>query len=221
MMKNPSEIFKEQKFIKIENFIDENLAKFLYEYIKLEAIRCDNLQRIIGKENVDKDIWGSFDDGHIQNAFSRYGDLTFDTLVKVCNDRMNQATGLKLITEYSYHRLYVKGCDMSRHKDRASCEVSVTLCLGYDTSNVEDKNYQWPMWIKSDDGIETPIYLNPGDAIIYRGYDLEHWREEFLGLNHAQVFLHYNDAQGSFNIENDERPALGLPAEYKKEKYIQ
>ena len=49
--------------------------------------------------------------------------------------------------------------------------------------------------------------------LIYRGYELEHWREQFEGNNCCQVFLHYNDIQGDFADENiyDKRPFLGLP----------
>ena len=32
-----------------------------------------------------------------------------------------------------------------------------------------------------------------GDMIVYRGCEIEHWREKFEGNNHAQVFLHYNN----------------------------
>ncbi len=60
------------------------------------------------------------------------------------------------------------------------------------------------------------INLNAGDLIIYRGNKLSHWREPFLGKNHAQVFLHYNID----NIENkinkyDGRPFLGLPEKFR------
>lgn len=225
-MMNPAELFKKNNYIVVKNFIDKQLTDFFYEYVKLEAVRCDSIQTILGEKNKEKnvwgtfeDVWGSFNDGHIKNAYSKYGDLTFDTLLKLSVDKMKQATGLDLLPEYSYHRFYVKGCHMARHKDRESCEISVTLCLGFDGSNLKDKDYKWPMWIKSNDGVETPIYLEPGDAIIYRGYELEHWREEFLGLNHAQVFLHYNDKNGPYKIEYDDRLALGLPSEFREAKY--
>ena len=40
----------------------------------------------------------------------------------------------------------------------------------------------------------------------------------FLGLNHAQVFLHYNDqkSKDADKNVNDRRPHLGLPAWFKK-----
>jgi hypothetical protein len=38
--------------------------------------------------------------------------------------------------------------------------------------------------------------MEPGDAAIYLGCEVEHWREEFKGDWHAQTFLHYVDKNG-------------------------
>ena len=48
--------------------------------------------------------------------------------------------------------------------------------------------------------------------LIYRGDLLEHWRDFFNGENHAQVFLHYNNAKTKKGQSNlyDERIHLGL-----------
>ena len=62
------------------------------------------------------------------------------------------------------------------------------------------------------------VNLKPGDMLVYRGMELEHWREEFQGDNCVQVFLHYNDQKSKDadkNI-NDTRPHLGLPSWFKK-----
>ena len=64
-------------------------------------------------------------------------------------------------------------------------------------------------------GIE--VNLKPGDMLMYRGCDLEHWREPFKGKDCGQVFLHYNDASGENAESNkyDGRPMIGLPAYFK------
>ena len=53
--------------------------------------------------------------------------------------------------------------------------------------------------------------------LIYKGCDVEHWRESFEGENCGQVFLHYNDASDEKAEQNkyDGRPCLGLPAWFK------
>ena len=63
------------------------------------------------------------------------------------------------------------------------------------------------------------VNLKPGDMLVYRGMELEHWREEFQGDNCAQVFLHYNDqkSKDADKNVNDRRPHLGLPAWFKSD----
>jgi len=63
----------------------------------------------------------------------------------------------------------------------------------------------------NDEGIR--IDLNPGDMLVYKGMDFEHWREEFQGENCGQVFLHYNDVITDNSKQNkyDGRACLGLP----------
>ena len=56
--------------------------------------------------------------------------------------------------------------------------------------------------------------------IVYRGCEIEHWREPFIGQNHAQVFLHYNNVDGPYgtNCVYDGRHHLGLPSDFKDPK---
>jgi len=41
-----------------------------------------------------------------------------------------------------------------------------------------------------------------------------------MGLNHAQLFMHYNEKSGQYNIMFDGRPLLGLPASFRDEDII-
>ena len=54
--------------------------------------------------------------------------------------------------------------------------------------------------------------------LIYRGHNMEHWREPFKGKECFQVFLHYNNIKTKNAKEHifDKRPHLGLPAYYRK-----
>jgi len=70
---------------------------------------------------------------------------------------------------------------------------------------VGSDNTPWPIYIEG-----TPLEMNPGDAVLYLGCDLEHWREEFKGDWHSQIFLHYVDANGPYkNYTNDQRDLTG------------
>jgi hypothetical protein len=157
-----------------------------------------------------------------------------ETLLIQLHEKMEQVTGLKLFKNYSYARIYKKGDILHRHKDRFSCEISTTLNLGGDP---------WPIYINPNEnegstygepehphGIHKykmsnspgiQVNLKPGDMLIYRGNLLEHWREKFEGEICAQVFLHYTDinTEGAEKNENDLRPHLGLPQEFKEGFY--
>src|SRR5262245_66530252 len=103
--------------------------------------------------------------------------------------RMEAETQRRLHPTYSYYRVYKRGDVLPRHTDRESCEVSVSLCLGYAASE------PWPLWLERL-GASRAIALRPGDALLYRGIELPHWREAFAGEHAAQLFLHYVDRAG-------------------------
>ena len=205
--------FKDNSYVVINNFIDKQLAHLLYEYIKVNVQRSDyKYQNDIDLYNEHWD--GNWIDPQAPGAYSRYGDPMFDTILNEASNTMQNYTGANTIPTYSYYRLYTQNDKLVRHKDRPSCEISTTLCIGYDVENVDQNtypDYNWPMWVQNKNGEELPVKLYPGDMIIYRGHDIDHWREPFKGRNHAQVFLHYNDEDGPFAKKWDGRPILGIP----------
>ena len=72
------------------------------------------------------------------------------------------------------------------------------------------------MFVEEEGKEPIAVHMKPGDMIIYRGCKLHHWREPYMGLNHAQVFLHYNEVKGNGNDNlYDNRPTLGLTANYR------
>jgi len=190
-------------WLKIENFLNKDIADLLYGYVMLAERRLKTLQDK-GMENTMSNI-GEFGDAQSPGDFRSYGDLIFDTVLLGKVSELEKLTGIGLIPQYTYYRMYRNGSILERHTDRESCEISCTLCLGYDA------DYSWPIWIKDKEGKETPVETNPGDVVVYKGSDLEHWREPFVGHNHAQAFLHYTDKEGQHNGRHfDGRLALGM-----------
>jgi hypothetical protein len=204
--------FKENQYVILRNFIPADTTLLLYHYCLNQTLAID--YKIFNDNKCyDPDWDGKFSDAQAPGAYSRYGDPLMDSLLYLCLDKIKDNTGLELNPNYSYWRLYQHGNVLKRHIDRPSCEISTTLCLGYNVSNVDQDmypDYTWPIWVKSNN-TEIPIDLRPGDMLIYRGCDIDHWREKYLGLNHAQVFLHFSDANGPYKNINDGRPRLGLP----------
>ena len=194
----------------IKQAISKELADFVYSYFltKRKVARVFFDDRYISPFNND---WGVWNDPQVPETYSHYSDIAMETLLERLTEPMSKETGLNLIPTYSYARIYKKGDVLKRHKDRYSCEVSMTMNLGGDP---------WPIYLEPSgetDKEGVKINLEPGDALIYRGCEVEHWREAFEGENCGQVFLHYNDASGENAEENryDTRPFLGLPAWFK------
>ena len=194
----------------VREAISKELAQFVYEYflMKRQVARKFFDDRYISAYNYD---WGVWNDEQVPETYSHYSDIAMETLLKGLKPLMEDETGLKLYETYSYARIYKTGDVLERHKDRYSCEVSTTLNLGGDN---------WPIYLepsgkKGKDG--NKISLEQGDMLIYKGCEVEHWRETFSGVNCAQVFLHYNDASYGEAEKNryDGRPFLGLPAWFK------
>ena len=203
--------FDENGYVVIQNFLKKDTANLLYEYSKLKSRRA-LLKEAFDTKLFDKKYDGQFEDEQAPGAYSLYGDPLMDALLQNSNSFVSSVIGKKLIPTYSYWRLYITNNVLKKHKDRPSCEYSTTLCLGYDASNIKDTNYNWPICIRSYNNEEKCVILNPGDMVIYKGCDVEHWRDEYKGLNHSQVFLHYNEENGKYNIKYDGREFLGLPS---------
>lgn len=214
--------FQQTKYQVIKNAISYELANFIFNYFLLKR----DAVNFMYKNNLmaENSILGTWKDKQVPNVYSHYADFCMETLLMKVIPIMTKETGLNLVPTYSYARVYERGSILKRHKDRPSCEISTTLCLGYDVSNVDSKkypNWDWPMFVKETNGTEVPVHMKPGDMIIYRGCEVEHWREPFWGKNHAQVFLHYNEKDGQYNIPYDGRPVLGLPGSFREKIAIE
>ena len=200
--------FKTKKYIVIKNAISKELSDFIYTYFLMKR----RVANILFKEKYIspyETFFGTWNDPQVINTYSHYGDIVMETLLLKLNDLMNKKTKLTLYPTYSYARLYKNGDILKKHMDRFSCEISTTMNLGGEL---------WPIYLKDTKNQVKKIILKPGDMLIYRGTELEHWREPFEGNDCAQVFLHYNNkntAGSNLNIY-DSRATLGLPTWFKK-----
>jgi alkylated DNA repair dioxygenase AlkB len=121
--------------------------------------------------------------------------------------RLERLSGLALLPTYSFMRIYKRGDVLTSHLDRPACEISLSLSLGYEAKE------PWRLWLQSR-GRTTSVSLEAGDALLYRGTQLPHWRRAFDGRVAAQVFLHYVVEGGRFaHLKFDGRERLTSPAD--------
>ena len=190
-----SMVFKKQKYQIIRNVISKELTEFCYQYLKLRRIALHHMltKKLISVYDCS---FGSFGDSMIPECYCIYGDPCMETLLIGMQKNVEKITALNLVPTYAYARIYKQGNLMRKHKDRLSCEISTTLNLG---------GTLWPIYLEG-----KAIKLNPGDMLVYRGCELEHWRNKLKKGECAQVFLHYNkDTKKAIKFDN--RAALGVP----------
>jgi len=182
--------FQEKGYTVVRNVLSKELCDFITQYAFFDEMQKES--------NADVQA---------PNAHSRYADPAMETVLATLTEKMESATGLKLHPTYSYYRIYGQGDDLEKHTDRNSCEISCTLCFNY---SYDDKEYEWPIYM---DGYRA--VLKPGDMVVYRGIDLEHWRDEFdiddEDAWHVQGFFHYVDVNGpNAEWKWDKRESLGI-----------
>ena len=136
-------------------------------------------------------------------ARGRYADAVGEQLLVALQPKVEAASGRPLLPCYSFLRIYEAGASLYKHLDRPSCEVSVTLTLGYDAPGL------WPIHVARG-GVERAIELDVGDMLVYKGAQVVHWRDPLVGRRWVQLFLHYVDAEGPYtDFKFDGRDALG------------
>jgi hypothetical protein len=205
--------FKKNRYTVIRQAISKDLAMFVANYFSMKKQVYDTCiqARYISPYEV---LLGYYEgqNEQIPNTYSCYSDIAMETLLLKCQPVMEKATGLKLYPAYTYARIYKKGDELKRHKDRFSCEISTTMNLSGD---------DWPIYLEPSgkEGMKgIKVDLKPGDMLVYYGCELEHWREKFKGEECIQVFLHYNNRKTPRAKDNmfDKRIHLGLPSWFKR-----
>jgi hypothetical protein len=170
-----SKVFHDKGFLIQKNFVN---VKGLTEYF----FKNEN------KGTVDEQS---------PNSLSFYRIKKIDDLQKQLLPKLEKLLDLKLFKTYNYSRIYQKDAILKMHKDRAACEISLTLNIGYDKK-------PWDIWITDYEENPHKAILNPGDALVYHGCDLWHWRGKFKGKWQIQSFLHYVDAEGPYKAHKND-----------------
>lgn len=165
--------FAERRYAVWRALLDGRTTNQLYRYVMLRA-RTGTMR---------------LDDSQAPLTPSASGDFITDGVLADVLPRVEESIGAALSPTYSYFRVYKRGDVLERHVDRPSCEISLTVCLGFAADRT------WPIAIEGPHGT-TAIALAPGDALLYRGCECAHWRDAFDGESAAQLFLHYVDRNG-------------------------
>ena len=172
--KTTAEILEEQGYVIIPNFLD------VYHRIDLTIDFLKDIAQ--GNYKLGDDM--------VERSYCQYNFPPFLSMLHSFVDKMSSICGKELVPTYTYARFYTRGAKLDKHTDRDSCEYSVTL-------NLEQSN-PWPLiLVDEENNKEREILLNKGDALVYKGIKIPHYRNTFDGDYYVQVLLHYVDKNGS------------------------
>lgn len=197
------------RYVVVRNFLPPRVTMVAYRYALMKV------------QNGEF----SLSDTQVPNTPAFYGDTLMEVLLESAVPAVERIVGDLLYPTYSYMRVYKRGDRLAPHIDRPSCEVSMTLCLGYNTVGAGDPEFCWPIGVDnsinysldptkaslpSAPGKGKNIYLKPGDGLIYYGTEILHWRDPFPADHQVQLFFHFVRRNGPYAQHKfDQRLSLG------------
>jgi hypothetical protein len=180
------EIFEQQGYAVIKQFIPQ--------------IMCEYISRNVRVLEANSRL--NFGDTQVTKALSGASPAVTETLLELMTPVLENTLNYELYPTYSYLRIYLNGAALAKHTDRYSCEISATLPIEYEGPRI------WPLCLEVGGNVKR-IELNPGDALLYKGIQIPHWRDSFDGERQVQVFLHYVKKYGQYSeYKFDQRPQL-------------
>ncbi len=191
VIENKPEFFAKNGYLPVKEFVSPELSNFLYKQLLMKVERNEF---ITDQQSPDQPAWA--------------GETFLDAILVEHQKKAEELVGYELYPTYTYARMYNPGAILDAHKDRPSCEVSFTCTLGFEGEPqslffCEDKKPEEELpageltneEIQRDRMKNTPtkmVLSKPGDAALYKGCELIHWRDEVKNVrNLAQIFLHY------------------------------
>ena len=194
----PQDVYQEHGFFLAKNFI----PRFFADYLK----------QVLNTHKINNKLEQG--DPQVQNSLCIYGDPAFDTFALMSAPLLSKIVGKDLSPTYTYARIYLNDSYLLPHLDRKECEHSVTLFLGGNYDKL------WPIWMQKSEVHKTPqlCALEEGDAVVYQGSKVHHWRDHFEGTDYYQLFMHYVESDGKYkHLLYDTRPYIGLPSSMKRD----
>ena len=154
-------------------------------------------------------------DSQCPSSLSLSADPALDAVLEWIRPELGRLVGFSLAPTYSYTRRYAKGEVLSRHVDRAACEISVTTSI-----QIPKGAGPSVMYLKPPHAREAKVEMLEGDGCVYAGSEVEHWRDRFRVDGYIQLFLHFISRSGPHypNLLFDGRKRLGTTAQKQAKK---
>jgi len=183
----------------------------------LEPSECKSIRdKFFDLFEINKDTMEEKQE-HRKHFFSlRNSDVfkkTSDRILKKFSDILDK----ELLHTYTYMTYYEPGAILYEHVDRPQSQYALNINI--------DKNSEWPIFLKHPENNEiSRIDQNPGDAFIYKGSEVPHFRPRLKKGDSLQFMIfaveknsEYEIFAGDKFVENQEFRKVDYP---NKEKHL-
>lgn len=162
----------ERGYTVVDNIVDDAIIRIANPYYIVKFVaQEDYTMHFEGLELDYVDVVKPF-------AIRKYADQLAEALLIDLLPKMEGIVGKALVPTYSFVRCYKKGNYLVKHRDRGSCQYSVTFPV------VQEKT--WTIFMEGN-GVDLEL----GQGIVYKGEEMEHWREPLEEDMQIQIHLHY------------------------------
>ncbi len=123
-----------------------------------------------------------------------YGDEFFEEVHKELCQQLSKYLGIKLLTSFNCVRFYPEHEVLEKHIDREAAEFSMSITVDFKGEE------EWPIYFSEneDSGEEIKVSLNTGEAVLFQGSKLYHWRKPLKNQWQIQAFFFFVDADGQY-----------------------
>ena len=140
-----------------------------------------------------------FGDPQVPKRYRAHNDPVLRMVQRRLLPLIRAVVGVPVKPSYAYLAAYAEGAVLHRHVDRPQCAYSMTLLVDYTPEPALES--AWPIRLALPDA-EALVYQSLGDALVYAGTRLVHFREPLpAGHTSTSLLLHYvpSDFTGDLN----------------------
>jgi hypothetical protein len=145
--------FKNKKFTTLRNIFPGSLKNFLYEQY---------MQHLKNGQMLYQD--------HMHRYVKPEDPFSYLAQQQLC-EYVQKVIAVPIVPTYTIGIHYITGGHIKPHIDRKQNEISMSICIGAEPSEVT-----WPLYA-IDNGEEVYDILQPNDAFLYLGNEIVHYRK--------------------------------------------
>jgi hypothetical protein len=130
-----------------------------------------------------------FGDPQVPKRYRAHNDPVLRSIQGRLLPLIRAVVGVAVKPSYAYLAAYAEGAVLHRHVDRPQCAYSMTLLVDYTPEPALES--AWPIRLALPDA-EALVYQSLGDALVYAGTRLVHFRDPLpAGHTSTSLLLHY------------------------------